>query len=315
MSTPKLAIYVNGRIELSPPMRPLFLRLISNKSQDASQGITEQLIDQLSKQKLSKQVLIELDETGQTWQHANFHPINSAVFTIATPKLSSASTAQMVAQLALNDTKNKAGYLMTKGVNNDNTVYQASYNHIRIIVVDVCGEVPSHYVNVKTSLEQLTPKLDLSNRLTNKLTDNPQHFDGSCEYLYFPLLDLQSLAELDIKALLSLFKQLDQSLASPVHAKSMSSQSLLKAAVNNDANITVVGANKIDTITLINFHCVMGLSRSIAIETLYLLYCGKLTVDNYRQWLEHYYPDAHISEHFLPSSILNKVLEQALKQL
>lgn len=281
-------------------MRPLFLRLISNKSQYASQGITEQLIDQK---------LMEVEETKQTWQRANFHPINSAVFTIATPKLTSASAAQMVAQLALKDAKNKTEYLMTKCVDDNNDIHQAHYRHIRIVVVDVCGELSSHYVNVKTSLEQLTPKLELSNRLTNKLAHNPQHFDGSCEYRHFPLLDLQSLSELDIEALLSLFKQLNQLLASPVHAKSMSSQSLPKTAVNNDTNITVVGANKIDTITLINFHCVMGLSRSIAIEILYLLYCGKLTVDNYRQWLEHYYPDAHISEQFLPSSILNKMLE------
>ncbi|MDO5769108.1 MAG: phosphatase PAP2 family protein [Psychrobacter sp.] len=296
-------------------MRPLVLRLISNKNQYSSQGITEQLIEQSIEQKLTA-----VEKVSQAWQRTNFHPINSAVFTIATPKLSSASATQLIAQLALKDAKHKSDYPITKGIDDKNDIHQAHYRHIRIIVVDVCGEVSSHYVNVKSSLEQLTPKLDLSNRLTNKLAHNPQYFDGSCEYLYFPLLDLQSLAELDIKALLSLFKELDQLLARPVNPKSMSGQSLPKTAVNSDADITKVGATQTDTtqteaITLINFHCVMGLSRSIAIETLYLLYCGKLTLDNYRQWINHYYPNAHISEQFLPASTLNKVLEQALKQL
>ena len=57
-------------------------------------------------------------------------------------------------------------------------------------------------------------------------------------------------------------------------------------------------------IALINFHCVMGLSRSIGVQVLYLLYCGTLTVSNYQSWLEQHYPHAHLKVDYLPQSLV-----------
>lgn len=102
------------------------------------------------------------------------------------------------------------------------------------------------------------------------------------DYLYLPLLDLQAFKLTDITILIELFKQVDK-LVAEHNSEHYSEQN-----------------NKL---TLLNFHCVMGFSRSIAVQVLYLLYCDKLTLDEYRAWITEHYPRAHLSDHYLPDKV------------
>ena len=102
----------------------------------------------------------------------------------------------------------------------------------------------------------------------------------STHYLYLPLLDLQPFSEANMPMIIELFKQLDQLIFS-----------ISKASTSNLP-------------TLINFHCVMGFSRSIAMQILYLVYCDKLNDKNYREWMNQHYPNAHLSQVYLPDKLI-----------
>jgi len=139
----------------------------------------------------------------------------------------------------------------------------------QIVVVDLAAEISSH-VN----------KLEMT---TKDTASAPVH------YLYLPLLDLQPLNDVLLKDYIDLFKQIEALIRSAE----------TRAFVTNNKD-------KIEDslITLINFHCVMGLSRSIGVQVLYLLYCGTLTVYNYQSWLEQHYPHAHLKGAYLPQSLV-----------
>lgn len=139
----------------------------------------------------------------------------------------------------------------------------------QIIVVDLAAEISSHAHNLKIA--------------ANSSVSTTVH------YLYLPLLDLQPLNDVLLEDYIDLFKRL--------YALIRSAET--QAFVTNDKD-KVEGS----FITLINFHCVMGLSRSIGVQVLYLLYCGTLTVYNYQSWLEQHYPHAHLKGTYLPQSLV-----------
>ncbi|MGE6440557.1 phosphatase PAP2 family protein [Psychrobacter sp. NPDC078409] len=141
--------------------------------------------------------------------------------------------------------------------------------HYQIIVIDLVAEISSHVDHLETAAENMT--------------STPVH------YLYLPLLDLQPLSDVLLKDYIDLFKRID--------ALTRSAETRAITA-NNDSHIE-------DSLTtIINFHCVMGLSRSIGVQVLYLVYCGTLTVHNYQSWLEQHYPHAHLKDAYLPQSLV-----------
>ncbi|WP_367106065.1 phosphatase PAP2 family protein [uncultured Psychrobacter sp.] len=139
----------------------------------------------------------------------------------------------------------------------------AHTDNYHIIIVDLTAEVSSHFSTLKMAIKDSS---DMSMTL---------------DYLYLPLLDLQSLGEINLKDIVHLFEQLDELL------------------LTKDARKSEI---------LINFHCVMGLSRSVALHVLYLAYLGKsttdLTTDNYLLWINEHYPNAHINAEYLPKAIV-----------
>jgi protein-tyrosine phosphatase len=141
--------------------------------------------------------------------------------------------------------------------------------HYQIIVIDLAAEISSHVYHLEAAAKNMT--------------STPVH------YLYLPLLDLQPLSDVLLKDYIELFKRID--------ALTQSAETRAITA-NNDSHIE----NSLTTI--INFHCVMGLSRSIGVQVLYLLYCGTLTVHNYQSWLEQHYPHAHLKDAYLPQSLI-----------
>ncbi|WP_201584943.1 phosphatase PAP2/dual specificity phosphatase family protein [Psychrobacter jeotgali] len=165
--------------------------------------------------------------------------ITDCIYAIATPRLATANIAHYI---ALTITKSDIK---------------------QIIIVDLAAEVPSHFLTLKRAIK-------------NNL-DAPPNMSVTLDYLYLPLLDLQSLDEINPQDLIHLFVQLDQLLLT---------KQIIKGKI------------------MINFHCVMGLSRSVALQVLYLLYCGKLTPANYLLWLSEHYPNAHINDDYLPKSIV-----------
>ena len=139
----------------------------------------------------------------------------------------------------------------------------------QLIIIDVAAEINSH--------------LKLVGSVCN---DNCGHLaECNTHYLYLPLLDLQPFSEADVPLLIVLFRQLDQL----VFSSSEASTSTLP--------------------TFINFHCVMGFSRSIAMQVLYLVYCDKLNAKNYREWINQYYPNAHLSQAYLPDVVIEAVTD------
>lgn len=139
-------------------------------------------------------------------------------------------------------------------------------NTYKIIVVDLAVEVPSHFSTLKKFA-----KRDTETSIT-------------LDYIYFPLLDLQCLNEIDNQSLIRLFEQLDELL-------------FTNTVIEGKMNVT----------SFINFHCVMGFSRSVAIQVLYLVYCGKLTAHNYLPWIAEHYPKARISDDYLPKSVIESM--------
>ena len=136
----------------------------------------------------------------------------------------------------------------------------------KIIVIDLAAEIDSHFAHLKTAF---TTKTDV-------------------DYIYFPLLDLQSFLELNVFDFIVLFKEIDH---------------LIKVKTTTKTCLS--------TSTLINFHCVMGLSRSVALHVLYLVYKGVLEPSNYSAWIKNHYPNAHVSATYLPISVVHSVSRYA----
>ncbi|QOD13836.1 phosphatase PAP2/dual specificity phosphatase family protein [Psychrobacter sp. 28M-43] len=146
--------------------------------------------------------------------------------------------------------------------------------HYQIIVVDLAAEISSHTHNLEIA--------------ANGIMNTPVH------YLYLPLLDLQPLNDVLLEDYIDLFQQIEALI-----------QSAETQAITANNESWVEGSQvKGSLITLINFHCVMGLSRSIGVQVLYLLYCGTLTVYNYQSWIEQHYPHAHLKDAYLPKSLV-----------
>ncbi|MBH0006787.1 phosphatase PAP2 family protein [Psychrobacter sp. SWN149] len=141
--------------------------------------------------------------------------------------------------------------------------------HYQIIVIDLAAEISSHVYHLEAA--------------ANGIIKTPVH------YLYLPLLDLQPLSDVLLKDYIDLFKRID--------ALTQSAETRAITA-NSDSHIE----NSLTTI--INFHCVMGLSRSIGVQVLYLLYCGTLTIHDYQSWIEQHYPHAHLKGAYLPQSLV-----------
>ena len=151
--------------------------------------------------------------------------------------------------------------------------------HYQIIVVDLAAEISSHTHNLEIA--------------ANGIMNTTVH------YLYLPLLDLQPLNDVLLEDYIDLFQQIDALI------QSAETQAI---TANNESWVegSQVEGNQVKDsfITLINFHCVMGLSRSIGVQVLYLLYCGTLTVYNYQSWIEQHYSHAHLKNAYLPQSLV-----------
>lgn len=145
----------------------------------------------------------------------------------------------------------------------------------QIIIIDVTAEIDSHLSGVKRAIHHSKQPNNTKQLTTTSIVP-------IVHYLYLPLLDLQSFRTTDVPTLVDLFQQIDRLIA--LDQPKQSSQQ--------------------PPITLLNFHCVMGFSRSIAVQLLYLVYCAKLTSNNYQSWLLEHYPRAHISEHYLPIEVI-----------
>ena len=142
----------------------------------------------------------------------------------------------------------------------------------QIIVVDLAAEISSHVDKLEMTAKDIT--------------------SASIDYLYLPLLDLQPLSDVVFQDYIDLFERIDALI------RLAETEALI---INNKDKIGD------SFITLINFHCVMGLSRSIGVQVLYLLYCGTLTLHNYQSWLEQYYPHAHLKDAYLPQSLIEAI--------
>jgi len=158
----------------------------------------------------------------------------------------------------------------------------------RIIVIDLAVELTSHYAALPAA-SQIIP--------IESKRSKPPHYLGqqfSClrpsqsHYLYFPLLDLMPLSDIAVSDYLALFHQID---------KLAEVNKVPQDKLWQDGEATEV-------LIIINFQCVMGFSRSVGLTVLYLVYCGKLTVGSYRDWLAQHYPRARLPEHYLPAALI-----------
>lgn len=163
-------------------------------------------------------------------------------------------------------------------------------NFTTIIVIDSAVETNSHSFSLKKALSThvQAQKLNVNNKGILSCDSHPPLIAVPIKYLYFPLLDLQSLKEVDAQDLIQLFKNIDA-----------------LAALDGTFDITI--EQLLSDRVLINFQCVMGLSRSVALHTLYLIYRGKLTSDNYVTWINEQYPKAHINDYYLPKLLVTKI--------
>ncbi len=149
----------------------------------------------------------------------------------------------------------------------------------QIIVVDLAAEISSHTHNLKVA--------------ANSSVSTTVH------YLYLPLLDLQPLSDVLLKDYIDLFKRIDAlTQSAKTRAITANNESRVEGSQVEDNQV------KNSLTTLINFHCVMGLSRSIGVQVLYLLYCGTLTIHDYQSWIEQHYPHAHLKDAYLPKSLV-----------
>ena len=162
----------------------------------------------------------------------------------------------------------------------------------QIIVVDLAAEISSHRYKLEVASQSIINTHLNTLPINALLISNPPSF--YIDYLYLPLLDLQPLSEIAVKDYIDLFKQID-ALANATETQ--------RIVANGEGEVE----NHPNKITLINFHCVMGLSRSIGVQVLYLVYCGKLTAHSYRFWIEQHYPHAQLAEAYLPQSLIEAI--------
>lgn len=211
------------------------------------------------------------------------YAINDTVFVVATPRLIKANLESYLTYWLFN--VSSLGVLIQPTQLLPVTQYQ-------IIVVDLAAEIPSHRYKLEVASQNIINTHLNTLPINALLISNPPsfHFD----YLYLPLLDLQPLSEIAVKDYIDLFKRID-ALANATETQCIVANG--KREVGNHPN----------KITLINFHCVMGLSRSIGVQVLYLVYCGKLTAHSYRFWIEQNYPHAQLAEAYLPQSLIEAI--------
>ena len=162
----------------------------------------------------------------------------------------------------------------------------------QIIVVDLAAEISSHRYKLEVASQSIINTHLNTLPINALLISNPPSFH--IDYLYLPLLDLQPLNEIAVKDYIDLFKQIG-ALANATETQ--------RIVANGEGEVE----NHSNKITLINFHCVMGLSRSIGVQVLYLVYCGKLTAHSYRFWIEQNYPHAQLAEAYLPPSFVEAI--------
>lgn len=165
---------------------------------------------------------------------------------------------------------------------------EAATPSYRIIVIDLAVELTSHYAALPAA-SQIIP-------IESKRSKPPQYLrqQFSCwrplqsYYLYFPLLDLMPLSQVAVSDYLALFRQIDEL----AKVSEVSQDQLWQ-----DGEVT-------ESLIIINFQCVMGFSRSVGITVLYLVYCGKLTIGSYQDWLAQHYPRARLPEPYLPTALI-----------
>jgi len=201
-------------------------------------------------------------------------PSNNTVVTIASARL---ATATLSVQLN-----------HWQSLSDATTLSEAATPSYRIIVIDLAVELTSHYAALPAA-SQIIP-------IESKRSKPPQQFVqlSPClrpfrsHYLYFSLLDLMPLSDIAVSDYLSLFRKIDKLAESNKvpHDKSWQDEEAIEA------------------LTIINFQCVMGFSRSVGLTVLYLVYCGKLTVGSYQAWLAQYYPRARLPEPYLPAELI-----------
>lgn len=145
----------------------------------------------------------------------------------------------------------------------------------QLVIVDVAAEIDSHFQTVMFTAHKV-----------------------NIDYLYLPLLDLQAFKVADLPILFKLFEQID----------SLVGKHCLLQNDYHDKQIRLQ-SDQDNKLTLLNFHCVMGFSRSIAVQVLYLVYCDKLTINNYKAWINQHYPNAHLSEKYLSLAVVMAMQE------
>ena len=211
------------------------------------------------------------------------YAINDTVFVVATPRLIQANLESYLNYLLFN--ASSLGLLKQPTQLPPVARYQ-------IIVVDLAAEISSHRYKLEVASQNIINTHLNTLPINALLISNPPsfHFD----YLYLPLLDLQPLSEIAVKDYIDLFERIN-ALANATETQRIIANG--KGEVENHSN----------KITLINFHCVMGLSRSIGVQVLYLVYCGKLTAHSYWFWIEQNYPHAQLAEAYLPPSFVEAI--------
>ncbi|PKG35663.1 phosphatase PAP2 family protein [Psychrobacter okhotskensis] len=219
---------------------------------------------QFTQHKQSNSGLLSHTDMGSNYKIAD------SIYAIATPKLFGLSQ-----------------------MNNRHYLYFSKFS--TIIVIDSAVETNSHNLSLKKALNTQAEvhKLDVNNNSSSLCNTYLSFTAIKIKYLYFPLLDLQSLREVAAQDFIHLFKQID---------------TLANDALANIGIATNITHKQLpDNMVLINFQCVMGLSRSVALHALYLIYQGQLTADNYVTWINEQYPKAHLNDYYLPKLLVNKI--------
>ena len=211
------------------------------------------------------------------------YAINDTVFVVATPRLIQANLESYLTYWLFNasalDVLSQPTQLPPV----------AQY---QIIVVDLAAEISSHRYKLEVASQSIIHTHLNTLPINALLISNPPSFH--IDYLYLPLLDLQPLSEIALKDYIDLFKRIG-ALANATETQ--------RIVANGERDV----GNHPNKTTLINFHCVMGLSRSIGVQVLYLVYCGKLTAHSYRFWIEQNYPHAQLAEAYLPLSLVEAI--------
>lgn len=199
------------------------------------------------------------------------YKITDSIYAIATPKLFGLSQ-----------------------MNDGHYLYLSNFS--KIIVIDSAIETNSHSFSLKKALNTHAQehKLEVNNNGSSSCDTYLSLTAIKIKYLYFPLLDLQSLREVAARDFIYLFQQIDV----------LANDALTNIDIANNITQKLLPSNGV----LINFQCVMGLSRSVALHALYLIYKGQLTADDYITWINEQYPKAHIHDDYLPKSLVAKVV-------